>query len=614
MDENNSAIVNDSEMYGKKIISVPIPEKNIGVDTKNTLIGDLAYAQTSQVDYGEINKFSNISDDRNQLYSLIDQMGADGLIARALEIYASNSTEKNPQGRIVWAESNDSVTTKYITFLLDSLNIDKNIYKWIYSLVKYGDLYIRLYRKSEIKDDLFDDEDKKPLNEDVKIKIFPKNDNFVHYVEAVPNPAEMFELTKFGKTYAYIQAPSTFAANYDYTGEEAWLTNAQNKYIYKFKKNDVTIYPATEFVHAALEDVANRFPESVEIFKTDSEYDSENTDLSYQVRRGKSILANVYKIWRELKLLETSVLLNRVTKSSIVRTIQVEVGDMPKTMVEPHLRGIKSLIEQKSALKTNEKMSEYTDPGPIENNVYIPVRNGQGQITVGQIGGDVDVKSLADLDYFRDQLFGALRIPKQYMGYTDDAAGFNGGTSLSLISADFAKMIKRLQSTMEQAITDIINLLLIDKKQSKYINKFSIHMMTPMTEEDKNRQENLSSEIQLTSDVMNLVSDIDNQSVKFKILKALLSNTITNTEVIDLLQQEIDNLDAEQVEESEESIEDENLNFDIENSNDDGESINDFAMEKTNSEPENQSNETETVSELPNMNDLGMDFADSTQF
>jgi len=157
-------------------------------------------------------------------------------------------------------------------------------------------------------------------------------------------------------------------------------------------------------------------------------------------------------------------------------------------------------------------------------------------------------------------------------------------------------------------------LLWIDKKQSKYINKFSIHMMTPMTEEDKNRQENLSSEIQLTSDVMNLVSDIDNQSVKFKILKALLSNTITNTEVIDLLQQEIDNLDAEQVEESEESIEDENLNFDIENSNDDGESINDFAMEKTNSEPENQSNETETVSELPNMNDLGMDFADSTQF
>ena len=79
------------------------------------------------------------------------------------------------------------------------------------------------------------------------------------------------------------------------------------------------------------------------------------------------------------------------------------------------------------------------------------------------------------------------------------------------------------------------------------------------------------------------------------------------------MQQEIDNLDAEQIEESE-NIEDENLNFDIENSNDGSESINDFATEQTNSEPELQSNETETVSELPNMNDLGMDFADSTQF
>lgn len=199
------------------------------------------------------------------------------------------------------------------------------------------------------------------------------------------------------------------------------------------------------------------------------------------------------------------------------------------------------------------------------------------------------------------------------MGYTDDSAGFNGGTSLSLISADFAKMIKRLQSTMQQAITDIINLLLIDKKQSQYINKFSIHMLEPMTEEDKNRQENLSSEIQLTSDVMNLVSDIDNQSIKFKILKAMLSNTITNTEVIDLIQQEIDSLDEEQ----EESEEDENLNFDAdemesnENESESGSSLNDFAMEQP---VENENQPEETMTELPNMNDLGMNFADSTQF
>jgi hypothetical protein len=68
-------------------------------------------------------------------------------------------------------------------------------------------------------------------------------------------------------------------------------------------------------------------------------------DLTYTVKRGQSLLYNVYKTWRELTLLENSLLLNRVTKSSIIRIIGVEVGDMPKESVGPHLMGIKNMIE-----------------------------------------------------------------------------------------------------------------------------------------------------------------------------------------------------------------------------------------------------------------------------
>ena len=108
-------------------------------------------------------------------------------------------------------------------------------------------------------------------------------------------------------------------------------------------------------------------------------------------------------------MLENSVLLNRVTKSSIVRILGIEVGDMPKEMVQPHLQGIKSLIEQKSSLNTDQSMNEYTNPGPIENNIYVPTHNGVGAINMQTIGGDVDVKGLADLDYFKDRVFGCLR-------------------------------------------------------------------------------------------------------------------------------------------------------------------------------------------------------------
>ena len=93
-------------------------------------------------------------------------------------------------------------------------------------------------------------------------------------------------------------------------------------------------------------------------------------------------------------------------------------------------------------------MTEYTNPGPIENNIYVPTHEGIGAISTSQIGGDVDVKSLADLSYYQDKLFGNLRVPKQYFGVTDDAAGFNGGSSLSIISSRYGKMIKRIQNTM----------------------------------------------------------------------------------------------------------------------------------------------------------------------
>ena len=154
-----------------------------------------------------------------------------------------------------------------------------------------------------------------------------------------------------------------------------------------------------------MEDNTSRVPEEVDIFLDNDANEETGTKMSYKVRRGQSLLYNVYKLWRELMLLENSVLLNRITKSSIVRVIGVEVGDMPKEMVGPHLQGIKQMIEQKSAIDVGNGMGEYTNPGPIENNIYVPTHEGVGNITTTQIGGDVDVKGLADLDYYLNAFY-----------------------------------------------------------------------------------------------------------------------------------------------------------------------------------------------------------------
>lgn len=550
----DTAFVHDDDLYNTKIQPVSAPQKEIGIDLNNTVMSNIADTiETSQFDVNALNSFTQVSRSRNEIYNVLDDMGNDSILAAVLETYAEDATETNDQGNIVWCESPDADASAFVTYLLNALNVDKNIYKWTYSLCKYGDVYLRLYRESEYDDLLFDKprskqraDGKASLNEDVKIKFYGKNDNYVHYLEMAPNPAQVFELTRFGKTSAYIKTDiQTQSGN---SAEALAVANILNRY--KFNKNDVELYAPTEFVHAALEDNSSRTPEEVELFIGDDK------SLTYRVKRGQSLLYSTYKIWRQLMLLENSVLLNRVTQSSIVRVIGVEVGDMPKENVQPHLMNIKQLIEQKAAYDVGKSMSEYTNPGPVVNNVYVPTRNQQGVITTSQIGGDVKIGDLADLSYYQDKLFGNLRVPKQYFGVTDDNAGFSGGESLSIISSRYAKMIKRIQNTMIQMLTDAINLILIDTGNEAYINRFTLKMQAPTTQEEVDRRDNLSNKVGLVRDIMDTVGDIENPTTKLKIAKSLLSNTISDNEVIQLIQEEIEAMEAQLEAESEPPVDD----------------------------------------------------------
>lgn len=528
----------DETIAGKRVNPIPAPEKEIGIDLENTVIDSVIESGT--IDINSINSFTQVSRSRNEIYNILDEMGDDSIIAAVLETYAEDATETNDQGAIVWAESSDSEALKFVTYLLNALNVDKNIYKWTYNLCKYGDVYLRLCRESEYDELPFDKSSRvtntKSLNEDVKIKYYGKHDKYVHYLEQVPNPANAFELTRFGKTAAYIKTSVQAQKNTnDFLSANNFLTK------YTFHSNDVELYPPTEFVHACLEDSSSRTVEQVELFVGDND-----KTFTYDVKRGQSLLYSTYKIWRQLMLLENSVLLNRVTQSSIVRVIGVEVGDMPKESVQPHLLNIKQLIEQKASLEVGKSMSEYSNPGPIINNVYIPTRNQQGVITTQQIGGDVKIGDLADLDYYQDKFFGNLRVPKQYFGVTDDNAGFSGGQSLSIISSRYAKMIKRIQNTMIQMLTDAINLILIDTGNESYINKFTLRMQAPTTQEEVDRRDNLSSKVSLVRDIMDTLSDVESIPTKLKVLKSLLSNTISDSDVIELIQEEIDRLEEDE--------------------------------------------------------------------
>ena len=237
--------------------------------------------------------------------------------------------------------------------------------------------------------------------------------------------------------------------------------------------------------------------------------------------------------------------MNRITKSSVVKVISVDTGDMDKTKVRPYLQQLRQHIETKVAIDVGNNMTEGSTYGPVENMIFLPQHEGKNAISVTDIGSQEVNPQLGDVDYFRKKLFSALGIPGAYLGEDDGESGFDSGTNLTLKSAQFAKKIKRLQNALIQAITDEINLILLDKGLMSYINEFTIKMQPPTTQEERDRKENMASTISGIDSQMRLLSDygVEDPIAKLNILKILLSDAGLNPDIITIIQDQIDKLE-----------------------------------------------------------------------
>lgn len=492
------------------------------------------------IDTSDLDHFRTLAEDRNMQYRAYDEMKEDSIISAALELYADDATQYNQDGKIIWAESEDPEISAFANRLLDILDLDKNAWTHIYSLCLYGDLYLETFRD----EDLFSGdkvEDEVANTGSVEVKKLKNGYKMQEYVEAYPNPAEMFDITSHGKTVGFLKVP------------DLEPNGADNQY---FSVNNVdsseTLYDQRKFVHVSLNQDVTRFPEKVEIsFQGDTDKDAkaEVTTKVFSVSRGKSILHDVYKIYQELKLLEDSMLLNRVTRSSIIRLLQLEVGDMPKSQVSLQLKRLKNLIEQKNMTDKNQgTFYSQAAPGPMDNVVYTTTRNGKGTISMNNIGGDVDVKSISDVDYFSNKLYGGLKIPKQFLGQDIDG-GLGNGASLTKIDSRYARTIKRIQNAYIQGIITLINLYAIDKNLDNYVNNFTIKMTSPATVEDSERDEQMSSKMQLISDFIDLLGDSYSIETKKEIFEYMVSTYIGDSTISEKLKD--DKPEPEEPEESE---------------------------------------------------------------
>ena len=472
-------------------------------------------AATSLIDSTDVDKFTTLSKFRDERYAAYEEMLTDPIISAALEMYADDSTPYNADSRIIWAEADDPVISEAANRLIRVLGIEGHAWRDIYSLCTYGDLYFRLYREGDESEAELDNKDNGAAQ--ITVKPHDNTRKLEERIEYVNNPAAIFDLQEKDKTTGYIRV--RMKPNQNTQGMNKEFLTGFNQPISSVAPNSFDMMNNTSYVHVCLSESVERFPNLLAV----KDEEGETTDI-YKIKTGKSLLEDAYPVTRQLKLLQDSLLLNRLTKSALIRLLQIEVGDMPKNEANLLVQRVKSLMEQKMAINTETGSARsYNSPGPVENIVYIPTKGGKGAINQVTIGGDINVKDIVDIDYFQNKQLAALKIPKQYLNF-DSPEGLSNGTNLTKVSSRYAHTIMRIQAAYTKGITNILNLFFIDKNLD-YVNKFTVKMVTPTTSEDTERSEILTNKISQVRDIMDIYADY-NEDVRHDILKALTADLL----------------------------------------------------------------------------------------
>ena len=518
-------------------IRVKAPDNSTGVHiaSKGETLGDelLKAADTDVfVDASDLDKLRIVSDTREQLYKVYDEMKLDSIIASALEMYADDATQYNRDGKIIWVDSDDTEIAQFGNRLVDILDLNKNCWEHIYALCLYGDLYLETF--TDLNQEI--ENDRGYSDGFTNIKKPKKGSVMEESVEMVNNPCEIFDLVKKDKTVGFVKIPVEDQSDFKTQG-------LMNTYTYQAENTlNKTVCDPRNYIHITLSNTVTRFPEKLAIVFTGEDkktHETKEVVEEYKIKRGKSILYDIYKIYQEVKLMEDAILLNRITRSSIIRLLQVEVGDMTKSQVSNLLKRLKQMMEQRNMLdKDVGRFKSQAAPGPIDNILYIPTRNGKGTVSMSNVGGDVDIKSIADLDYYSNKLFGGLKVPKQFLGFTDDAAGFSGGTSLTKLDARYARTIKRIQNAYVQGITDLLNLFALDKGLDGYVNNFKVRMVSPATTEDAERDETMGVRLDLISSFIELLGDSYTEETKKKVFEYFVNIYLSDNELSDILEED----------------------------------------------------------------------------
>lgn len=455
-----------------------------GLGQRIEVIKDSADARENRLEDIFSNRENNIlaslrqlSNDRESRIKDYSEMLKDGITLSAVELIAEDASLIDQDTNLAaWVESSDNPDFAEMAtdFLRNKLRINDVIYPIAFNIVAYGECF---------------------LDTNYSNIGYRKEYNVGDYF-TITEPEDVIHIYRYGVPLGYLH-----------------------------RKDQVTdkLLPERSYIHF-ISDRSNK------------EYLDEDSN-SY-IQYGASFLEAARPYYKQRQLLDDLLILARLTRSSFYRLFSVDVGAASSQDTARMMRELKTAVSSKQSINVStEVFSSKSSPILTGGNVYFPTRNGQGAVTVQEVGGEVNVSALADIDYFDDRYYGALKVPKQFLGQSDEAPGGIGDTTLTQLDIRYARTVKRCQRIIKSGLKDLIYWYCA--VHNVLPPTFSVEMPRILTAEDTRLSDIQKAEIETTNSIIDLIKAIDDNAVensdKAKLMAALLNRVSNDEDIIDAL-------------------------------------------------------------------------------
>ena len=176
-----------------------------------------------------------------------------------------------------------------------------------------------------------------------------------------------------------------------------------------------------------------------------------------------SYLHKAIKGLNQLRMIEDSLVIYRLSRAPERRIFYIDVGNLPKVKAEQYLRDVMSRYRNKLVYDANtgEIKDDKKFMSMLED-FWLPRREGGRGTEISTLPGGQNLGELEDIKYFQKKLYRALNVPESRL---ESDSSFNVGRSAEITRDEvkFQKFIARLRKRFSDLFNDLLKTQLVLK-------------------------------------------------------------------------------------------------------------------------------------------------------